>query len=108
MKAVEALARMSGDRALRVVYEAEEKARMVDAATLEMVGERKLQQGRQEGRQEGRQALLLRQMARHIGEVPAGVQTRLGTLTPAQLDDLGEALFDMGSYADVEAWLSRQ
>lgn len=85
---------------------------MIDAATLEKVGERKLrqgiQQGRQEGLYEGQQRMLLRQMARHIGEVPPGIQARLGTLTPAQLDDFGEALFDLNSYAEVEAWLSRQ
>jgi len=103
-RAVEVLARMGRNRALRTAYEAEEKARMVDAATLEKVEQR----GRQEGVQQGRQALLLRMMTRHIGEVPAGIQTRLGALTTAQLDDLGEALFDLNSYADVEAWLSRQ
>ena len=119
-KAVRELERIGGDRSLRELYEAEEKARMIDAAQLQLIGERKLQQGMQQGiqqgiqqgmqqgMQQGQQTLLLRQMIRHIGEVPPGIQTRLGTLTPAQLDDLGEALFDLNSYADVEAWLSRQ
>jgi len=81
---------------------------MVDAATLEKVEQRGIQQGLQKGVQQGRRALLIRLMTRHIGEVPSGIQTSLGTLTPDQLDDLGEALFDLNSYADIETWLSRQ
>ena len=99
---------MVGDQGLRAAYEAEEKARMIDAAQLQLIGQRKLQQGIQQGMQQGRQTLLLRLMTRHIGEVPPVIQARLGALTPAQLDDLGEALFDLNSYAEIEAWLSRQ
>jgi len=111
-RAVVELDRMGADHRIREAYEAEEKAKMIDAATLEFIEQRSEQRGeqrgRQEGRQEGRRALLLRLMTRHIGEVPPGLQSRLGTLTSAQLDDLGEALFDLNSYADIEAWLSRQ
>jgi len=99
-KAVAELVRMGSDRGLREAYEAEEKAKMVDAATLQFVEQR--------GMQQGRQALLLRQMTRHIGEVPPGIEACLNTLTPAQLDDLGEALFDLNSYADVEVWFAQQ
>ena len=56
----------------------------------------------------GRQSLLLRLMTRHMGEVPPGIQARLDNLTTAQLDDLGEALFDLNSYTEVEAWFSKQ
>ena len=46
-------------------------------------------------------------MNRHFGEPPERVIDRLGALSPDQLDELGEALFDLNSYADVEAWFSR-
>lgn len=62
----------------------------------------------QRGELRGQQRLLLRQMMRRIGEVPPGIVARLNTLMPAQLDDLGEALFDFNFSADAEAWLSRQ
>src|SRR6187402_824369 len=95
-KAVVELERISGNRRWREAYEAQEKARMVDTATLEHV--------EQQGIHQGQQRMILRQMTRHIGEVPADIQTRLGALTPAQLDDLGEALFDLNSYVEIEAW----
>ena len=47
-------------------------------------------------------------MRRHLGEVPANIEARLRMLTPDRLDDLGEALFDLSSYTEVEAWFSRQ
>jgi len=89
---------------------------MIDAAQLQLVEQRSLQRGEklglqrgeELGLQRGRLSLLLRQLNRHIGEVPPSVQARLDNLTPAQLDDLGEALFDLNSYTEVEAWFSQQ
>jgi len=111
-KAVAELARMGADRGLREAYEAEEKAKMVDAATLQFVEQRGEERGELRGEKRGelrgQQRLLLRQMTRHIGEVPPGIEARLNTLTPAQLDDLGEALFDLNSYTDVEVWFAQQ
>jgi predicted transposase YdaD len=72
-----------------------------------------LQQGRQEGRQEGLEegrrqealALVLRQLARRVGVVAPQLQERIQELPIAQIEDLGEALLDFSTKADLEAWL---
>jgi predicted transposase/invertase (TIGR01784 family) len=111
-KAVAELERMGADPELREIYEAEEKARMVDAAQLQYAERRGEQRGErrgeQRGEQRGRQSLLLHVMARHIADVPPHIAARLEKLTPNQLDELAEALFDISTYVEVEEWLSRQ
>jgi hypothetical protein len=46
-------------------------------------------------------------MTRRIGEVPAGVLARLNGLSADDLNALGEAIFDLTTYDDVEAWFTR-
>ena len=110
-KAVAELERMGADPELREIYEAEEKARMVEVEELqyaEQKGERRgIEQGIEQGMQRGQQHLLLRLMTRHIGAVPPNIAFRIDTLTPSELEDLGEALFDLNSYAQVADWLAR-
>src|SRR5580693_9098962 len=126
-KALSLLERIGLEPNERAIYEGEEKAIMVDQIQLrtaeergEQRGEQRgLQQGRQEGMQQGRQQgmqegmqqgmqdMLLRQMSRLIGEVPAGVTSRLSQLSTDDLSELSLAVFDLHSYADVEAWLTR-
>jgi flagellar biosynthesis/type III secretory pathway protein FliH len=68
-----------------------------------------LQQGRQEGLEEGRRqealALVLRQLARRVGEVEPELQEQIQALAIAQIEDLGEALLDFSTKADLQAWL---
>jgi predicted transposase/invertase (TIGR01784 family) len=120
VKALAELERIGADPKQRALYEAEVKARMVDTIQLQTAEERGeqrgekrgmqqgMQQGMFHGRQEGRKQLLLRQMTRHIGEVPSNVLALVDKLTADELDDLGEAMFDLNTYAEVEAWFSRQ
>ena len=75
-------------------------------ATMEIVTSWQLQ-GRAEGRAEGKETLVLRLLRRRLGAVPADAAARLNHLSPEQLDDLGEALLDFGTVADLEQWLSR-
>jgi predicted transposase/invertase (TIGR01784 family) len=103
VKAVAELERMGADPEQREIYEMEVEARMVDALQIKTAEERGMQLGIQRERN-----LIVRLMTRHIGQVPPVIATRVETLTPDQLDDLGGALLDLNSYADVEAWLSRQ
>lgn len=63
-------------------------------------------EGRQEGRQEGKESLVVRLLRRRLGSIPADVPVRLDRLSPEQLDDLGEALLDFRTNADLEQWLS--
>ena len=66
-----------------------------------------LQEGRQEGLTQGKEALVERQLQRRIGAVSANTSARLGRLSPDELDDLGEALLDFSSQADLDQWLAQ-
>ncbi|MGO8673891.1 MAG: DUF4351 domain-containing protein [Capsulimonadaceae bacterium] len=70
--------------------------------------EQGIERGIEQGVLRGQQRVLHRLLARHIGELPPSVAARVDTLTSDQLEELSEAMFDLNSYADVEAWLSRQ
>ena len=67
--------------------------------------EQGIAQGRQEGRQEGELALIVRLLARRIGEISPGIQARVQQLALPQLEDLGEALLDFTGAKDLEEWL---
>ncbi len=71
-------------------------------ATMEMVTSWQLK-----GRAEGKEALVLRLLRRRFGAVPEEVTARMDRLSAEQLDDLGEALLDFGTIADLEQWMSR-
>jgi hypothetical protein len=74
-------------------------------ATMELMTrwERK---GREEGRQEGKEELVVRQLQRRLGSVSPENRERLNYLSSEQLNELGEALFDFKTAADLEIWLS--
>jgi predicted transposase/invertase (TIGR01784 family) len=115
-KAIAELERIGADPKQRAIYEAEEKARMIGLEEIQYAKEQGMEQGIEqgiergiaEGIQRGQQRMLLRRMTRHLGEAPPNIAARLGMLTSYQLDGLDEALFDFNSYAEIEAWLSRQ
>ncbi len=65
-------------------------------------------EGRTEGIMQGKETLVARQLQRRFGTVSADITERLDHLSPEQLDDLGEALLDFGTAADLERWLSQQ
>ena len=66
-----------------------------------------ISQGISQGIVQGKETLVARLLRRRLGAVPADVTARLEQLSPDQLDDLGEALLDFSSIADLEQWLSR-
>ena len=74
-----------------------------------------LQAGIQEGKKEGiqtgiqvgKEELIVRQLNRRFGSVSAQVTERLNRLSSEQLNDLGEALVDFKTSADLESWLSQ-
>jgi predicted transposase YdaD len=67
-----------------------------------------MEQGIEQGRQQGEVALILRQLKRRLGEVPAELEERIRSLSIAQLEDLGEALLDFSDTSDLVAWLEQQ
>jgi predicted transposase/invertase (TIGR01784 family) len=70
----------------------------------EQIGE---QRGRTEGRTEEARSLILRQLARRVGTLPADVEAQVQALTLQQLEALGEALLDFASAQDLSVWLQR-
>ena len=65
------------------------------------------QEGIKTGRQEGKEELIVRQLNRRFGSVSTKVREQLNDLSSEQLNDLGEALFEFKTFADLETWLSR-
>lgn len=66
-----------------------------------------LQQGRQEGRREEAISLLVRLLTRRFGAVDSQLQERLQGLSLEQLEELGEALLDFKTAADLGIWLEK-
>lgn len=63
------------------------------------------EEGRVEGREAEGRSLILRQLQRRFGELPQQVRERVETLCLEQLENLGEALLDFTSVADLQTWL---
>ena len=75
---------------------------------LEPLYQRDREQAKEEGRQEGEQDLILRQLNRRIGEINPSLIERIKGLSIEQLENLGEALLNFSSVADLETWLNQQ
>ncbi|AFY48385.1 hypothetical protein Nos7524_2546 [Nostoc sp. PCC 7524] len=63
---------------------------------------------KEEGREEGREAManmISRQLTKRLGEIPQDVLSVVGGLQLPMLEELGEALLDFTSVADLQAWL---
>lgn len=56
---------------------------------------------------ERQRSLILRQLNRKVGLIDNRVLTQITNLSVAQLEDLGEALFDFDSVDDLDRWLSQ-
>jgi len=54
---------------------------------------------------ETRRSFILRQLTRRVGELPQDVGEREETLWLEQLENLGTALLDFSSMADLQVWL---
>ena len=67
------------------------------------------QEGIQEGEQRGlerEKSLVFRLLNRRVGELSVEVRQQVESLSLEQLENLGEALLDFSSMADLDAWLS--
>lgn len=52
-------------------------------------------------------SLIMRQLRRRVGTVAPALQLQIQALSLTKLEDLGEALLDFSSLADLEAWLAQ-
>ncbi len=59
----------------------------------------------QEARQKEAASLVLRLLARRVGQISPEVRSLIQQLPLAQLEDLGEAMLDFGSMQDLTDWL---
>ena len=66
------------------------------------------EEGLQQGRQQGEASLVLRQLNCCIGQVSATIKEQIRQLSVEQLEDLGEALLDFETEADLVNWLGRR
>ncbi len=62
----------------------------------------------QEGRTEEARSLILRQLSRRVGTIPANVEAQVQALALPQLETLGEALLDFAGLDDLVGWLRGQ
>lgn len=74
--------------------------------TMEIVTSWELK-GKAEGLHEGKETLVMRLIRRRLGSVSDTVPARLDRLSPEQLDELGEALFDMATASDLDKWFTQ-
>lgn len=69
------------------------------------------EEGREEGREQGRQQeainLVVRQLSRRCGTLPTNLSQRIATLPVTVVEELGEALLDFTSLADLTTWLEQ-
>ncbi|MBD2676531.1 MULTISPECIES: DUF4351 domain-containing protein [Nostoc] len=63
-----------------------------------------LEQGLEQGEKKGELKLLMRQLNRRLGEISPQMKARIENLSTFELENLGEALLDFSSVADLEAW----
>jgi predicted transposase YdaD len=67
--------------------------------------ERGILKGKLEGKLEGEQTVILRQLARRIGDVSPELQSQIQSLSLYQLEALADALLDFSTLADLRTWL---
>ena len=64
-----------------------------------------IQDGIKEGIKKREIALILRQLARCVGEIEPEIEIRIRQLSLEQIESLAEAMFDFTSPQDLSAWL---
>ena len=64
-----------------------------------------LAKGLVQGREEGERGLLMRQLRGRLGQIDPSAAARIGTLGIDVLEELGDAVFDFTSHADLDRWL---
>ena len=84
----------------------EEERRMPYITSVERIGiEKGIKKGIKKGIEKGERSLILRQLNRRVGEFPIALQSQIDRLSLSQLENLGEALLDFSTTADLTTWL---
>jgi len=69
--------------------------------------EQGIEKGIARGEHQGKESLLAMQLERRFSTLPADFGERLDRLSNDQLNELGTALFDFESLAELDSWLGR-
>ena len=98
---------------IELVYNLRENLRLnqqlqADDRELIMRLEPLYQRNKEQAVQEGEQRLVIRLLNRRIGNIDESLIERIKGLSIEQLENLGEALLDFSSVADLETWLNQQ
>ncbi|MEN9261868.1 MAG: DUF4351 domain-containing protein, partial [Thermostichus sp. HHBFW_bins_43] len=64
-----------------------------------------IQQGLTQGIQQGEAELTLRQLRQKVGSLPVELETQIRSLPVDRLEELGLALLEFQSLADLTSWL---
>jgi predicted transposase YdaD len=64
-----------------------------------------MEQGIEQGKQAGERLLILRQLTRKLGPLPAEARSQIEGLSVLQLERLAEALLDFSTSTDLNTWL---
>jgi predicted transposase YdaD len=65
------------------------------------------QEGREEGRHEEAANLVIRLLTKRVRELPQDLRAAVADLPLPVLEELGEALLDFTSIAELQAWLAK-
>ena len=97
------------DELSRVEVEAMLDITLKETRVYREIKEEGREEGREEGLEQGRQEeavnFVTRQLRKRLGELPQEVGSVILGLSLPMLEDLGEALLDFSSLADLQAWL---
>ena len=58
--------------------------------------------------EQGERSLVLRQLARRVGDIPEGIRSQIELFSLNEIESLGEALLDFTNLSDLEQWLMPQ
>jgi predicted transposase/invertase (TIGR01784 family) len=64
-------------------------------------------EGKEEGRVEGEKLIVIKLLNRRLGVLPDNLLSQVQELSLEQIENLGEALLDFASVADLEKWLAQ-
>ena len=64
-------------------------------------------EGKEEGRVEGEKLIVVKQLNRRLGILPDELLSQVQELSLEQIENLGEALLDFATVADLEGWLEQ-
>ena len=67
---------------------------------------RAIREAKEEGREEQGRSLVLRQLAKKVGDLDPSIRDRVSALSVDQLEALGEALLDFSNATDLGVWFA--